>query len=290
MQLLKKLDINNCLFIDIETVAGEKQLTEKSPMWASWDYKMRHGREPIGDGDPATLFNDKAALFAEFGKIVCITIGKVVKDEIVLKSFYSDSGLSLLQDFSKAVQKIVARNRDTVLVGWAIKGFDMPYVMRRMIANQVELPLLFDTAGEKPWTVTAIDLMELWKGTAFTGGSLISVATTLGLTNPKDDIEGCQTTDTYYNEKDGLERIKTYCEKDVLTTANVFLKCRYDNIVTAKVDDSGITDQRPVGVMEEIHNTKKVSVKAKKHVASVMETLDGKEQLIAKELLNIVSA
>lgn len=290
MQLLKKLDINNCLFIDIETVAAEKKLTKESPLWASWEYKIKHGKDPLEEGDPSETFNEKAALFAEFGKIVCITIGKMFKGQLMLKSFSSDSEKELLTKFAAAIESVIARNKNTILVGWAIKGFDMPWIMRRLLVHQIELPLLFDTAGEKPWTVTAIDLMELWKGTAFTGGSLISVATALGLTNPKDDIEGCQTTDTYYKEKDGLERIRVYCEKDVLTTVNIFLKCRYESPISLISKEPEPEDDKPVGIMQEIYNTKKVSTRAKKHIMAVTNGMNEKDQEIAKELVKIVTA
>jgi hypothetical protein len=285
MKILKSLDLNNVVFLDIETVAGTDRLTEDNPMWDSWKYKMEHGREPIGGTDVAASYIDKAALFAEFGKIVCITIGKIVGEEIKLKSYADHDEKVLLTNFCADLDNIIASNKNTVLCGHAIKGFDLPWIMRRCIVHQVELPTLIDTAHLKPWETTAIDTMDLWKGTGFNGGSLIAIAVALGLHNPKDEMEGFQTTKAYYEDKDGLVKIQTYCEKDVVTVANIVRKCRYEPIVTrtlAKIDT------KKVGQLERVFNTKKIDKTTQGQLLDMYKTLEGEEAKIAKTILEVV--
>jgi len=285
MKLLKSLDLNDVVFIDIETVAGTKRLEEGTPLWDSWQYKMRHGREPLGDGDAAQMFAEQAALYAEFGKIVCITIGKIKDDVLKLKSFADHNEAKLLKDFCSTLNNIIAANKKTVLCGHAIKGFDLPWIMRRCIVNQIELPSLIDTAHLKPWETSSIDTMDLWKGTGFNGGSLIAIAVALGLHNPKDDIEGFQTTDVYYNEAAGLERITTYCEKDVLTVANIVRKCRYEPIVSAEFSE---LKEKRVGVLERIYNTETITKADESEIVKNINSLSAEEQPIAEELMSIV--
>lgn len=288
MKLVKSLDLENVVFLDIETVAGVQHLTKEDPMWYSWDYKLRHGREPLdATGSPEELFAEKAALFAEFGKIVCITIGKIKDGVLKLKSYSGHEEGVLLNDFCKTLDAMSAKNKQTVLCGHAIKGFDIPYLIRRCLVNQIELPTLLDIAHLKPWETTGVDTMELWKAGGFSGGSLIAIAVALGLANPKDDIEGHQTTYTYYNEENGLQRIKEYCEKDVLTVANIIRRFRYEPLVTLEESNTAIEVEH-AGILERAFNTKKLKKDEEALLVREIQSMSKEEAAIANTILKVV--
>jgi len=237
MKILKSLNLDNVVFLDIETTKAEKELTAESPLWEAWKYKCTHGRESLNlatSYEWQAAFDKEASLFAEFGKIACITIGKIKDARLSLKSYASFDEAELLNNFCRDLNNIVAANKNTVLCGHAIKGFDIPWLMRRCLVNRIELPVLLDNAHLKPWEQTAVDTAELWKAGGFNGASLISITTALGLTNPKDELEGCEVSATYYSgAPNALELITTYCEKDVLAVANVVRVIRGEEVVTA---------------------------------------------------------
>lgn len=289
MKILKALDLNDVVFIDIETVAAVEKLEQGTALWDSWDYKMKHGRDPLGEADdPSKLFADKAALYPEYGKIVCITIGKIKEGSLRVKSYSGHDEKEILEQFCTALTNITASNGKTVLCGHAIKGFDIPWLMRRCIVNQVPLPLLLDTAHLKPWETTAIDTMDLWKGTGFNGGSLIAIAVALGLHNPKDDIEGFETTGVYYNEKEGLQRIVKYCEKDVLTVANIVLKCRYEPTVEFAAAADNKISTKEVTMLEQIYNKKDITSQEQTAIVNALQTMvDDEEIKIATQILKV---
>lgn len=286
MKLLKSIDVNDVVFIDIETVRLVKELDVKSDLYTSWDYKLRYSREADKfDVKPVEqLFKEKAALYAEFGKIVCITIGKIQDDKLKLKSFYSDDERELLLNFSKVLESILSSNKKSILCGHAIKGFDVPYIMRRCLINRVEVPSLVDTSTAKPWDLPLLDTMELWKGSGFYGASLINIATAFGIPSPKTDMNGSETSEVYYTKKDGLERIKNYCEQDVLATANVFRAIRNEDFVSA--DDSNMSIKK-VGVLEKTYNSKKLSKADEKVLVEELKDMSEADVKVAKTILEV---
>ena len=69
------IDLKNILIIDIETVScvsDYKQLNER--MSKLWDKKASwlHNADTLSS---AELFNERAGIYAEFGKIITIAIG-----------------------------------------------------------------------------------------------------------------------------------------------------------------------------------------------------------------------
>lgn len=288
MRILKNLNLDNVVFIDIETVNAVKVLEPGTPLWDSWNYKMKYGREAIGGEDPVATYESQAALFAEFGKIVCITIGKIKNNELFLKSYVNDDEKVLLTEFCSTLDNICASNKATVLAGHAIKGFDIPWMMRRCIVNQVELPILLDTAHLKPWETTAIDTMDLWKAGGFTGGSLIAIAVALGLHNPKDELAGYQTSKVYYSEKDALAQIQKYCEKDVKTVANIVRKCRYEPIVEIASNTEVKEEQAPLLIR--LFNGAKYSVKEAKVLSEqYLNSTEEEKQAMVTILQSIIT-
>lgn len=240
MKVLSKLDSKNVIFFDIETVPLVETLKPDTPLWDAWCYKLARDGNP--DADPVKTFSEKAALYPEFAKIVCISVGYITKKGLYIKSFSSHDEVEILEGFNELLEQIIENRKKPVLCGQAIIGFDVPFIFRRCLINEVLPHPFLDTSDKKPWELldSMIDTNVLWKGTGFNGASLLAIATALGLPSPKDDISGADVGKVYYSEGDeGLKRITTYCEKDVLTVANVFRKCRFEPIMElASVGDT----------------------------------------------------
>lgn len=224
--MLGHIDINQLLFIDIETVSGVYSFDDLSEdMQNLWSQKTRFLQER--DALSAKELYEKAAIYAEFGKVVCISIAFEHPEngipKLRVKSFYGENEKKLLTDFAEMLQNYFSGN-DKFLCGHNVKEFDAPYLARRMIINSIELPKMLDTPGKKPWEVNHIDTMELWKfGDYKHFSSLNLLAAIFGIPTPKDDISGADVGRVYWEEKN-LERIKTYCEKDTITVAHLMHK------------------------------------------------------------------
>ncbi|PHN06421.1 3'-5' exonuclease [Flavilitoribacter nigricans] len=234
--MIEQIDVGKVLFLDIETVSGVATYEELSePMQALWRLKcrsiLRQYDEEIDAETAAALFPEKAGIYAEFGKIVCISVGIVRRDKadkrlaIRLKSFADRNEKLLLEEFAKVVDEYYGNPNVYFLCGHNIKEFDIPYICRRMVVNQLALPFTLDLYGKKPWeTKHLLDTMELWKfGDYKSYTSLKLLAAVLGFPSPKDDIDGSEVGRVFW-EEDDLERIALYCEKDVLATAQLFLR------------------------------------------------------------------
>lgn len=287
MKFLKTIDINDAVFIDIETSNAVRALEPNTPLHAAWEYKNKFGREPIGADDIIKSFEEKAALFPEFGAIRCITIGKEKEGILKLKSFVGEDEKELLTSFSTVLETVVGANKKTKIVGWAIIGFDIPWIVRRCIVNGVKIPSILDIGHLKPWNYSdyIIDLMDVWKGGAFNGSSLIATATALGLENPKEELAGYQTSDAYYNDPEGLVKIEQYCCRDVHTTANIFHKCRYEPLVEVEVGEIKI---KQVGVLNRVYNAGEIKPDDEKDIAKKVGKLKGKKREIAEEILGAI--
>lgn len=234
--MIEQIDIGKVLFLDAETVSGQKQYQDLSEdMQKLWKLKCRsilkQYDEEISEEAAAELYPEKAGIYAEFGKIVCISVGIVRRDKadkrlgIRLKSFADDNEKVLLEEFAKVVDEYYGNPNKFFLCGHNIKEFDIPYICRRMVVNQLPLPFTLDLYGKKPWeTKHLLDTMELWKfGDYKSYTSLKLLAAVLGFPSPKDDIDGSEVGRVYWEESD-LKRISHYCEKDVLATAQLFLR------------------------------------------------------------------
>lgn len=235
MRLLEQMDIANVLFLDIECVSGNPRFDELSPtLQELWQAKarsvLRVPAEELTEEMAVQAYEDKAAIFAEFGQVVCISVGIVVRDQqnrlsLRLKSFADPEEVVVLEAFNKLVEQYY-NNPDThYFCGHNIKEFDIPYLCRRMLINQLSLPFPLDLAGKKPWeTKHLLDTMELWKfGDRKNFTSLKLLAAVFGFPSPKDDIDGSDVGRVFWQEND-LDRIALYCEKDVLATVQLFLK------------------------------------------------------------------
>lgn len=224
-QVLEKI-----VFLDVETVCATpsyEELPERmKPLWDKKSSKFQNIEKTLKAED---LFFEKAAIQAEFGKIICISCGYLQiedgKMNMKMKSFYGHDEYIILTEFSEMINHFFAKDTATKKICTHNgREFDIPYLCRRMLINRVELPKLLDIAGKKTWNVDFIlDTQDLWRfGDMKAYTSLDLLAALFGIPSPKDDIEGSEVSRVYWKENN-LERIKVYCEKDVKTTAQVFL-------------------------------------------------------------------
>ncbi|AIY12762.1 3'-5' exonuclease [Cellulophaga baltica] len=232
--MLQKLNLEHILFLDIETVPEKQNFNdlddEKKDLW---DYKSQYQRK----GEfTAEEFYDRAGIWAEFGKIVCISVGyfKINGEtrSFRVTTFHGDEA-ELLNEFKNLLDGHFSASK-YMLCGHNAKEFDFPYIARRMLINSIDLPYKLNLFGKKPWEITHLDTMELWKFGDFKHyTSLKLMANVLGIPSPKGDIDGSMVKSVYYEDKD-LDRIVTYCELDVVTTAQVFLRLRNEDLLEDK--------------------------------------------------------
>ncbi len=219
--MLNNLSLENILFLDIETVPafpGFEAVPEK--FQKLWIKKAARIKRPDEEATPADLYQ-QAGIYAEFGKIVCVSCGFMNGNEFRIKSFYGEDEKILLEEFAHMLNKYY-HSPDALLCGHNGKEFDFPYLARRMLINGIELPAILDLAGKKPWEIRHLDTLELWKfGDYKHYTSLELLAAVFDIPTPKDDIDGSQVARIYWEDKD-LERIAKYCQKDVLTTLQLF--------------------------------------------------------------------
>lgn len=229
--MISQIKLSNVLFIDIETVPEQKDFKNLSEtMQQLWELKSKYKRNyDASDGEAITAkdYYHKAGIWAEFGKIICISVGFFnttnAKREFRVKSFYGKDEVKLLEAFS-GLLKSSFEKKSNLLCGHNIKEFDIPYIARRMLINNLALPKSLNLMGKKPWEVSHLDTLELWRFGDYKHYTSLKLLTEiLGIPSPKDDIDGSQVRDVYYEEND-LNRIKTYCEKDVIAVAQVVLK------------------------------------------------------------------
>ncbi|WP_460220497.1 3'-5' exonuclease [Psychroserpens sp. MEBiC05023] len=229
--MIAKLNVENILFLDIETVPETEYFLELDKTKQQlWDHKSQYQRR---DEFSAEEFYERAGIWAEFGKIICISVGYFKMEGDIrsfrVTSFYGDE-VTILKDFKNLLITHFSTNKH-LLCAHNGKEFDFPYIARRMIINHIELPYKLNLFGKKPWEVPHLDTLELWKfGDYKTYTSLKLLTNVLGIPSPKDDIDGSEVYRVFYKEKE-IDRIITYCEKDTIAVAQIFLRLRGDDLL-----------------------------------------------------------
>ena len=226
--MLQNIPLEKVLFLDIETVPQYGNWDEMDEFLQKlWDKKTLHQRKD--DFTAEEFYKERGGIMAEFGKIICISVGILDKsDKIMIKSFAGDDEKKLLEEFGEIFNR--PKLRDVILCAHNGKEFDFPWIARRLLINGMQPPKPFQLFGKKPWEIPHLDTMELWKfGDYKSYVSLELLANVFGIPTPKDDIDGSMVASMYWIEKD-LFRIVQYCEKDVLTLANVFRRMRQENL------------------------------------------------------------
>lgn len=229
--MLSKLHLENILFLDIETVPETAQFSDlEETKQHLWEAKSQYQRK---DDYSAEEFYERAGIWAEFGKIVCISVGYFnINDDIRsfrVTSFFGDE-ITILKDFKNLLISHFSQAKH-LLCAHNGKEFDFPYIARRMIIHNIKLPYKLNLFGKKPWEVPHLDTLELWKfGDYKTFTSLKLMTNVLGIPSPKDDIDGSEVYRVYYEEQD-IDRIIKYCEKDTIAVAQILLRLRGDDLL-----------------------------------------------------------
>lgn len=227
--------MQHILFLDIETVSQHREIESLDDHGKLlWQQKIgfiaRRDDHEWANEDYAQSYRERAAIYAEFGKVIVISAGIITNPEdeyqnLRIKSFYSHNEAEVLEAFASILQRNFNDQNMHILCGHNIREFDIPYLCRRFAVHGIELPSLINISGKKPWEVKFVaDTLELWKyGDHKNYTSLDLLAYTLGIPSPKTEMDGSMVGQAYW-EEDRLEQIKQYCERDVVTVAQIYLR------------------------------------------------------------------
>jgi hypothetical protein len=236
-------DLKGMLFIDIETCSAAKDLDGFIDIigqngiehWARKAKYLRKDSEEYRDMSDTELYPLNAALFPEFGKTLVISIGQITYPDGItavpkIKSFYGDDEAEVLKDFMGTMVKIFSAKPNIKIIGHNIKGFDIPYILKRSIINGVSIPNQLQLQKLKPWENCLLDTYDIWKFGGWNGASLSLICDLLNIPSPKEAMKAGDVSTSYWNGK--IEEIKQYCEGDVEATMNVMLKLSGMQIIT----------------------------------------------------------
>ncbi len=230
--MLQNISLDNILLLDIETVPLFASYSDMPELLKSlWDKKTSYLRKD--DQTPENLYG-RAGIYAEFGKIICISAGifdrKSESTKLRIKSYYGDVEKKILKDFARLLEGLADR-KNIQLCAHNGKEFDFPYIARRMMVNRIPLPYVLDVSGKKPWETNFLDTLELWKfGDHKHYTSLELLATILDIPNPKDEIDGSMVAGLYWEKKE-IDSIVKYCEKDVIAIAQLIMRFRGEDLI-----------------------------------------------------------
>ncbi len=230
--MLEKINLEKILFLDIETVAQSPEYSQLDADFKKhWEQKARFLAKE--EETPEEVYS-KAGIYAEFGKIVCISVGFIKLENGIknlrLKSYFNDDEKVLLIEFFELLNNHFYK-QDNLLCAHNGKEFDFPYIARRALVNGIDIPAILDLAGKKPWEVAHLDTLQLWKFGDYKHYTSLSLLTSIfNIPTPKDDIDGSMVNDVYWKDKD-LERIAVYCQKDVVALTQLFLRFRNENLI-----------------------------------------------------------
>lgn len=226
--MLEQYDLHNLMVIDIETVPQYSSFDEVPEHFQKlWELKTQYQRKE----ETPEEFYGRAGIWAEFGKVVCISAGIFTNGKNVglrVKSFFSDDEKELLEKFSAL---LAGQPPSLILCAHNGKEFDFPYICRRMLVNGLKIPSQLEISGKKPWEVNHLDTMELWKFGDYKNYTSLSLLTAIfNIPTPKDDIDGSMVGRVYWVDRQ-LQRIATYCEKDVIATAQLLRRYRGEELI-----------------------------------------------------------
>ena len=220
------------IVIDIETASVSPTFNELDENWQKlWEAKTA---KVLPEGVTAEEFYPtRAGVMAEFSKIICISMGYFIKEQnlkIRVKSYYGDDEKKILTSFLETMTRIEGINNKWCFAGHNIKEFDIPFICRRLLVNEIKIPAYLDFQNMKPWETNIIDTFQYWRfGDYKNYTSLNLLATAMNVPSSKDDIDGSMVGELYHTPNEpqrsiNMKRIATYCQKDVVTTANIILR------------------------------------------------------------------
>lgn len=229
------INIERIFFIDIETTPQTATLDElPQAMRQLWTEKFSRLQQSMPGKYASNIsenesFLKNAGIYAEFGRVICISVGVIRKGKLRIKSFAGHDEHALLAQFAEMISK--KDYADYNFCGHNIKEFDIPYICRRMLINGIALPSLLQINAKKPWEVNLLDTMDFWKfGDYKNYTSLKLLSTVFNIPTSKDDIDGSEVATVYYKENN-LARIVVYCQKDVIVTTCVWLRMNGHNTI-----------------------------------------------------------
>jgi 3'-5' exonuclease len=236
MQNIRPEDL---IVIDIETASVSPSFNLLDERWQElWQEKTA---KVIPEGlTPAEFYPMRAGVMAEFSKIVCISIGYFIREQHLkmrVKSFYGDEEQNILSEFLLTIAKIESFNNRWCFAGHNIKEFDIPFICRRLLVNNMRIPAYLDFQNMKPWETNIVDTFQYWRfGDYKNYTSLKLLAAAMDIPSPKDDIDGSMVGALFHNGTPeeraiNMKRIATYCQKDVVTTANIILRFKNSPLV-----------------------------------------------------------
>jgi predicted PolB exonuclease-like 3'-5' exonuclease len=239
--MYSKQDFKNLLFIDIETTSefqNYEDLKQLRPLsiehWAKKTLQIKKAGDHL-EKDDDEIYQIMSAIYPEFGKIRVISIGQIKFDEnsgeakAHVRSFYGDDEDEILREFLGTMQSVFNKNPNVQLVGHNVKNFDMPYIIKRSIINKLAIPYQFHFQKKKPWENCILDTYDVWKFGGIGSASLDLICESLNIPSPKGIMHAIETTEQYW--LGNLEKIKEYCEGDVIATMNVMLRMSNLNII-----------------------------------------------------------
>ena len=233
--MIARMPLENFLVIDIETVSAKKNFEELDIEWKKlWEEKVQ--RSLPDDTSFDAYYPQRAGVMAEFAKIICISIGYFKREkgsyQLRVKSIYGHHEKEMLQRFLDTVNQMEQIHTKWSFTGHNIKEFDIPFICRRLLINDLSIPVYLDFQNMKPWETNMVDTFQFWRfGDYKNYTSLKLLAAALNVPSPKDDIDGSMVGDVYWHKND-LERIAVYCQKDVVTVANIILRFKNLPVLT----------------------------------------------------------
>jgi DNA polymerase elongation subunit (family B) len=233
--MLAEIELRDIIFIDIETVpqyASFELLPERFRQF--WDKKSSYFRKEDQEADQVY---ERAGIYSEFGKIICISAGVFTKEKepqgFRIKSYFGNDEKEILVGFSSMLEKYT-EGRTLFLCAHNGKEFDFPYISRRMLVNGLKLPAILDMAGKKPWEIKHLDTMELWKFGDYKNYTSLDLLTAIfEIPSPKNDMDGSMVAKVFWEDKN-IERIADYCQNDVLAIAQLMLRYKGMSLLSAE--------------------------------------------------------
>ncbi|MEO6546927.1 MAG: ribonuclease H-like domain-containing protein [Ferruginibacter sp.] len=233
--MIARMPLENFLIIDIETVSEKKNFESLDPLWQHlWEEKVI--RALPENTTSAEYYPLRAGVMAEFAKVICISIGYFKKEkdqyQFRVKSLFGNNEKDILSQFLTTINQLEAVHNRWCFTGHNIKEFDIPFLCRRLLINALSIPPYLDFQNMKPWETNMVDTFQYWRfGDYKNYTSLKLLAAALNVPSPKDDIDGSMVGGVYWGEND-VQRIATYCEKDIVTVANIILRFKNMSLLT----------------------------------------------------------
>jgi len=260
MQIIKHIPIETILFMDIETAPQWLKFKDvPENVRIEWLYKFKFRpeapKEPRLDEDNpnsnanyerflenyekyfSDLWDTSAGLYPEFSRVICVSVGFMFDGLFYMRTFSDENEGDLLRGFKNGLDGFCKNVPNAKMCAHYGKGFDYPFVGKRMIVNRIPLPFLLDTSHLKPWEIPNLDTQEIWKFGSGGSAGLPAICMALGIPTPKQDLEGSKVAAAYHNGE--IDRICVYCEKDVFALVNVFRAMRLEELL----DESQISMQ-----------------------------------------------